>query len=130
MVAEINDLIRRIRGKDSLRDATKKTGVSYTYWSILEKGIDPRTKSPIKPTPDTLRAISTGYRFPYEELMRVAGYIEENKTESAETLSESEYDFIIRETELKYGVNLRDDPFVVEAMKQIIESYAKSKQNR
>lgn len=126
-MSDIHGLIKKIRGKDSLREATKKTGISYTYWSVLEKGIDPRTKSPIKPSPETLKAISEGYRFDYEELMRVAGYMEPKKDKEF-SLPESVYEHVIKEAELKYGVNLRDDPVANSTIRELILSLAKQRE--
>jgi len=50
-------------------------GISYSYLSILEKGIDPRTGKDSNPKPDTLRLISKAYEYPYEELLKAAGYL-------------------------------------------------------
>lgn len=47
--------------------------------------------------------------------------------ESANALPENDMNRIIRETEEHYGVNLRNDPVVLEAMKQLIENLAKIK---
>jgi len=77
-LSEVGKLMRKIRGTDSLRVAGEKTGISHNFLSIVEKGIDPRSGSPIKPSPDTLKAFASGYGYPYEELMKVAGYIEED----------------------------------------------------
>lgn len=66
--------------KLSLRKAANLIGISSTYLSNLEKGVDPRTNAPIKPTPDTLALIGEAYKIDYNELMIAAGYIapEEN----------------------------------------------------
>lgn len=89
---EIYDLLKSIRGKDSLREASKKTGLSHAYINILEKGFDPRSGSPINPSVDTLKAYVQGYNYPFDELMKVAGYTEGNETqtkrENAEKLLE------------------------------------------
>lgn len=127
MVPEINELIKKIRGKDSLRKANEKTGISYTYWSILERGIDPRTKSPIKPSPDTLRAISTGYKFPYEELMKTAGYLEENEKENAEAISKSRLDLAVEQIEKDLDVSIKDDPEIMEALESYLRTLGKMK---
>jgi len=51
-------------------------GISSTYLGTLEKGYDPRTgKDSSRPRPDTLRLISKTYEYPYEELMKAAGYL-------------------------------------------------------
>jgi hypothetical protein len=55
-------------------------GISYSYLSILEKGIDPRTGKDSNPKPDTLRLISRAYDYPYEELMKAAGYLNDENT--------------------------------------------------
>jgi len=128
-LSQINDFLKELRERRglTLRLASEKSGLSHSYISSLENGKHPQTKAPINPSPESLKKLSEAYNYPYEELMRVAGYIEENKKESDYTPSESLYDFVIRETEKKYGVTLRDDPFVLETMRQIIDNYARSK---
>lgn len=73
----LGELFRQIRlSKNwSIREAAKRMGISYSYLSILEKGIDPRTGKDSNPKPDTLRLISKAYDYPYEELMKAAGYL-------------------------------------------------------
>lgn len=66
--------------KLSLREAAKLIGISHSYLSTLEKGIDPRTGSPINPTPETLKLISKAYNISYETLMQAAGYIENDSS--------------------------------------------------
>ncbi len=61
--------------KLSLRNAADKIGISHSYLSNLEKGIDPRTGSPIKPTPETLKLIADAYELDYDSLMKLAGYL-------------------------------------------------------
>jgi transcriptional regulator with XRE-family HTH domain len=80
-VSEISELLKKLRGKDSLREASKKTGISHNYISIIEKGVDPRTGSPVNVTPETLKSYSKGYHYDYETLMIVAGHIEAKKEE-------------------------------------------------
>jgi transcriptional regulator with XRE-family HTH domain len=83
-VSEISELLRKLRGKDSLREASKKTGISHNYISIIEKGVDPRTGAPINVTPDTLKSYSKGYHYDYELLMVVAGHIEKTETNNGD----------------------------------------------
>lgn len=77
-MSDLGDLFRQIRIKKnwSLRKAANKMGISYSYLSILEKGVDPRTGKVSNPRPETLKIISETYNYPYEELMRTAGYLE------------------------------------------------------
>ncbi len=53
-------------------------GISYSYLSILEKGTDPRTGKDSNPKPEMLKIISKAYNYPYEELMKAAGYLNDD----------------------------------------------------
>jgi transcriptional regulator with XRE-family HTH domain len=76
----LGELFRQIRiSKNwSIREAAKRMSISYSYLSVLEKGLDPRTGKGSCPKPDTLKVISKAYDYPYEELMKAAGYISED----------------------------------------------------
>jgi len=73
---KLGELLKELRGKESLRNASERIGISHTYLDTIEKGFDKRSGKPVKPTPDTLKLISKAYDCSYEELMKVAGYIE------------------------------------------------------
>jgi transcriptional regulator with XRE-family HTH domain len=70
----------RLSKKWSIRQAAKKMGISYSYLSILEKGVDPRTGKDSNPKPETLKIISKTYGYPYEELMKAAGYLSDDNS--------------------------------------------------
>lgn len=72
---EFGEYLRELRGDRSLREMERITGLSHTYLSTLEKGVDPRSGKERKPTPETLKKISETLNVPYEELMKKAGYI-------------------------------------------------------
>jgi transcriptional regulator with XRE-family HTH domain len=74
---ELSLLLKKLRGKESLRDVSKRAGISHNYLSILEKGIDPQTKAPVNPSPDTLKRLAKAYNYPYEELLAIAGVIDD-----------------------------------------------------
>lgn len=74
---DFGDYLKELRGKRSLREMEKVTGLSHTYLSSLEKGYDPRSKKERKPTPETLRKLSNTLDVPYDHLMQKAGYIDE-----------------------------------------------------
>lgn len=59
----------------SLRSAADLIGISHTYLDKLEKGIDSRTGTSNKPTPDTLKLISTAYNISYTELLECCNYM-------------------------------------------------------
>lgn len=73
----IGELLRNLRGKESLRDASKRIGISHTYLDTIEKGYDKRSGNPVNPTPETLKLISKAYNYPYKKLMELAGYIDD-----------------------------------------------------
>lgn len=75
MSNELGNLLKKLRGDLSLREAAKKSGVSHTYISDLEKGINRKTKEPITPTAETLKRLSTAYNHPFSDLMYKAGLI-------------------------------------------------------
>lgn len=72
---ELGSYLKELRGKKSLRDVQKDTGISHTYLSTLEKGIDPRTNKPREPSFDTLKKLSDYYDVSYIDLLSKAGYV-------------------------------------------------------
>ncbi|EGQ21123.1 MULTISPECIES: helix-turn-helix domain-containing protein [Sporosarcina] len=81
----LGEFIKELRGKESLRDAAKRIGISHTYLDTVEKGFDKRSGKPINPTPETLKMISRAYNCDYGELMKLADYWnEEDITEEKE----------------------------------------------
>lgn len=75
---ELSTLLIKLRCRESLREVAERSNkrISHSYLNILEKGFDPRSGKPIKPTPESLRVISDLYEYPYEELMMLAGYLD------------------------------------------------------
>lgn len=67
--------LRELRGKRSLREMERITGLSHTYLSTLEKGFDPRTGKERNPTPEVLRTLSEALNVNYVELLIKAGYL-------------------------------------------------------
>lgn len=88
---DFGDYLKELRGKRSLREMEKVTGLSHTYLSSLEKGFDPRSQKERKPTPETLKKLSTSLNVSYDDLMLKAGYIDEN--------------LYLRKTELRNKIN-------------------------
>lgn len=89
-MSELGELLKQLRGKRSLREAGKLTGISHNYLSIVERGVDPRSGAPVSPTPETLKKLAESYNYSYEKLMQMAGYIDEvvYKEESAKNNAE------------------------------------------
>jgi transcriptional regulator with XRE-family HTH domain len=122
--------------KLSLRNASELIGISHSYLSTLEKGIDPRNNTPVKPTPETLKLISTAYNVSYELLMKLTGYLEQDVSpkpsskEPTSVLSEKdERDIEKRIEQLRKdfmesseGLMLSGDPVSPEAIESILDA--------
>ncbi|MGP4079174.1 helix-turn-helix domain-containing protein [Pseudalkalibacillus sp. R45] len=114
----LGELLKELRGSRPLREVSKRTGLSHTYISDLEKGYKHGTKVPINPSPDTLKRLANAYNYSYRKLLERAGYIDEGDTEvnsgcvNFENLTEEEKDYlklqleIFRKMKEKDGKNL------------------------
>ncbi|MGC8229874.1 helix-turn-helix domain-containing protein [Pseudobacillus badius] len=130
---KLGELLKSLRGKESLRDASKRIGISHTYLDTIEKGYDKRSGKPVKPTPDTLKLIAKAYDYSYEELMKIAGYIEENDKKHKPMLTEKdERDIAKRMNKIKKdlieakpdgdGLNFMGEPMSEEAIESLLEA--------
>ncbi|MCA1011381.1 helix-turn-helix domain-containing protein [Halobacillus halophilus] len=77
-MGDFGNYLRELRGKKSLREVSKGTGISHTYLSTLEKGYDPRTKKKRNPAPNTLKLLADYYEVSYNDLLVKAGYLEKD----------------------------------------------------
>ncbi|AUN14076.1 helix-turn-helix domain-containing protein [Paraclostridium sordellii] len=73
----LGDIIKKYRLDNdlSLREFSKKCGLSHTYIDKLEKGVDPRSQKPVEPTLDALEKISTAINLSLDELLTMLGKI-------------------------------------------------------
>lgn len=79
MQNELGKTLERLRNsnKYSLRDVAVLTGISHTYIRDLELNVNRKNNEPIKkPTAETIQKLSTAYAYPFEELLKLAGYTE------------------------------------------------------
>lgn len=72
-LAEVLKTIRGLRGI-SLRKVEEETGISNAYLFQLESG------KALNPSPHILHKLADFYEVPYEELMKVAGYMNNRST--------------------------------------------------
>jgi transcriptional regulator with XRE-family HTH domain len=72
----LGHLLRELRGKKSLREIAEITGLSHSYIADIEKGYRRGSKTPLNPSPETLKRLSEAYDYSYEELMKKAGYLQ------------------------------------------------------
>jgi hypothetical protein len=83
---------------------------------MLEKGLDPRSSSPIKPTPETLKYISDAYNIDYTYLMTMVGYLPDSPSQDININVPKEY------TD-KYKVTSRDKKQYIEEIKKANEAF-------
>jgi transcriptional regulator with XRE-family HTH domain len=98
----------------SQTEVFRRTGINNKSLSRYEND---RTE----PDAESLKALAELYGVSFDWL-----YGKDEK-ESVYTLPESVYENVIKEAEKRYGVNLRDDPVVLDAVRNMIEIIAKTK---
>jgi len=115
--------LKRIRERKGLtvNQLAIYSGVSAASISRYETG------SRSTPKPPTIKKLATGLKMDYKELMKIAGYVEQVKGEGEYTPAENEYERLLRETEEKYNVNLRDDPVALKLYQELLVGIAKTK---
>lgn len=74
---ELKDIMIRYRKDNDLsqREFAKKCGLSHGTISALEKGINPNTGEPIKPTWESVECIAEGMGISVNTLVSMAGQI-------------------------------------------------------
>ena len=83
-MGKIGDFLKELRGKMTLREASERSGLSHSYIRYLEIGKRPGSNTPINPTPETLKQLAKAYDYPYADLLKKAGYIEETNDDTAD----------------------------------------------
>ena len=67
MENRLGSIVKQARGDISLREYAKQIGISHSYLSSIESGVNPQTKKPISVGLETLEKLSkrTGYSVAY-----------------------------------------------------------------
>ena len=76
-LSELGAFLRQLRGKMSYREAAERSGLSHAYIRYLEIGKRPGSNTPINPSPEMLKGLAKAYNHPYKDLMKRAGYDED-----------------------------------------------------
>lgn len=120
---DFGSYLKRLRkGKKlTVRQLDLYSGVSHSYISQMEGG------SRGIPSPEILEKLSKPLGIDYEELMRAAGYLEENKKENAEASSKSNLDLAVEKIERDLEVSIKDDPEIMEALESYLRTLGKMK---
>jgi transcriptional regulator with XRE-family HTH domain len=101
----LSRLLMELRGNKTLREVAEKAGISHTYLGVLEKGIDPRSGKRIKPSTDTLERLAKAYKYPYEKLLKAAGYLNNDDNKS----TDAELEDFLRNSNVKFNGAPLDD---------------------
>ncbi len=117
-VEDIGPLLKRLRGRVSLREVTRRTGVSSSYLSQIERGEK-------QPGANLLRKLADLYRVDPEALIRRAGHGSQPDPFSDEAQDvERAYRFVLDDPAFRVGTR-PDGPLTVNAKRFIVEMYEK-----
>lgn len=109
MLDKLSTFVREKRGNMSLREFAKLCGnISHTQIDSIERGMDPRTNKPVRPTVDTLVKIARGTGVPVAYLAALAAGEDFNNAkkfdndvqfvgpQKVDTLSEAETNILLK----------------------------------
>ena len=115
---DFGSLLRRLRGRVSLREITRRTGVSSSYLSQIERGEK-------RPGANLLRKLADLYRVDPDDLIRRAGHGSQPDPFSDEAMDvERAYRFVLDDPAFRVGTR-PDGPMTVNAKRFIVEMYEK-----
>ncbi len=115
---DFGSLLRRLRGRVSLREVTRRTGVSASYLSQIERGVS-------QPGANLLRKLAELYRVDPDDLIRRAGHGSQPDPFSDQAMDvERAYRFVLDDPAFRVGTR-PDGPMTVNAKRFIVEMYEK-----
>ena len=114
---EIGPLLRKLRGKTSLREVRRLAGISNSYLSEIERGER-------HPGTNVLRRLAALYGVDVQHLMRSAGYLdnEDGRTDNDALEVDRAYRYVLEDPEFRFGTRPRG-PLDLEAKRFIVEMY-------
>ena len=116
---EIGPLLRRLRGETGLREVGRRTGISNSYLSQIERG-DRR------PGPSVLKRLAALYDVDVQALLKRAGFLDE--PEGIETRDdepeevERAYQYVLSDPKFRVGTR-PSGPLSLEAKRFIVQMY-------
>lgn len=114
---------KRLKLRMSLRDVESKSGISNAYLSMIESG------KRLAPHPNKLKRLASALDEKVEDLMKIAGYLDQTDQEAQETEINLEFDKVIRDPEFQFGHRMRGD-LDTATKRFIVEMYKKLKRKR
>ena len=115
---DIGQTLKRLRGETSLRAVQRLSGVSNAYLSQIEKGLR-------QPGPKLLRRLANLYGVGVGDLLRRAGYLEQEGGEPGsdeDTEVERAYQYVLSDPVFRVGTRPRG-PLSTESKRFIVELY-------
>ena len=116
---EIGPLLRRLRGDTGLREVGRRTGISNSYLSQIERG-DRR------PGPSVLRRLAALYDVDVQDLLRRAGFLDEPEGIEARDIEPQEveraYQYVLADPKFQVGTR-PSGPLTLEAKRFIVQMY-------
>ena len=115
---DIGALLKRLRGRVSLREVTRRTGVSTSYLSQIERGVS-------QPGANVIRKLAELYNVDAQQLLRRAGHGPQPDPYGDEAMDvERAYRFVLDDPAFRVGTR-PDGPMTVNAKRFIVEMYEK-----
>ena len=115
---DIGALLRRLRGRVSLREVNRRTGVSISYLSQIERGEK-------QPGANVVRKLADLYRVDADQLLRRAGHGPQPDPYGDEAMDvERAYQFVLSDPAFRVGTR-PDGPMTINAKRFIVEMYEK-----
>ena len=113
---ELGPLLRRLRGDLSLRDVTKRIGVSSSYLSQIER-------SDRKPGSNVIRKLADLYNVDADEMLKRAGRSGQIDPFSEEAMEvERAYQYVLADPVFRVGTR-PDGPITLKTKRFIVEMY-------
>ena len=115
---DIGALLKRLRGRVSLREVTRRTGVSSSYLSQIERGVS-------RPGANVVRKLADLYRVDPQQLLKRAGHGPQADPYGDEAMDvERAYRFVLDDPAFRVGTR-PDGPMTINAKRFIVEMYEK-----
>ena len=115
---DIGPLLKRLRGRVSLREVTRRTGVSTSYLSQIERGVS-------HPGANVVRKLAELYNVDAGELLKRAGHGPQPDPYGDETMDvERAYRYVLDDPQFRVGTR-PDGPLSLNAKRFIVEMYQK-----
>ena len=115
---DIGALLKRLRGRVSLREVTRRTGVSTSYLSQIERGMS-------QPGANVIHKLAELYNVDAQQLLKRAGHGPQPDPYGDEAMDvERAYRFVLDDPAFRVGTR-PDGPMTVNAKRFIVEMYEK-----